>query len=444
MSKEVYCGMNPTFEFFLKIIKAFLHEEYMDWPWPSAPERGTDSCGGNSQVDAALFFQLAEDHLLLPAVCQVLCNDNKLWGNAQIAAEVKGAMGLTPLELRHRAVEQTARQIIKTDEFLRMYGMLQQQGYKPLVMKGIVIRELYKWKNYRISGDEDILLPLGIMEKCEGFLLKEGMELTFNPETNEKTFLLKEGGLRLDLHHTFFDPSSDICGGWNSFFEDAAKRSVDIKISGRFLRTLSPTDHLLFLILHAFKHFIYRGIGIRQAADVLVYMDRYQDEVDWEYIWSCCRQVRADGFLRAMIQIGLHSLMPDDGLRTISDRFSCGRVDEGPLLLDILEAGIHGFAERDRFRSIYMTEYAVARRNKDQPYSRFGNMAYIAFPSMKSMTSSYAWLKKAPVLLPAAWIMRLCKYAIDTLAGNKKQDNNADMIRIGSERIEMMKKYGIL
>ena len=431
--------MNPTFEFFLKIIKAFLHEEYMDWPWPSAPERGTDSCGGNSQVDAALFFQLAEDHLLLPAVCQVLCNDNKLWGNAQIAAEVKGAMGLTPLELRHRAVDQTARQIIKTDEFLRMYGMLQQQGYKPLVMKGIVIRELYKWKN-----DEDILLPLGIMEKCEGFLLKEGMELTFNPETNEKTFLLKEGGLRLDLHHTFFDPSSDICGGWNSFFEDAAKRSVDIKISGRFLRTLSPTDHLLFLILHAFKHFIYRGIGIRQAADVLVYMDRYQDEVDWEYIWSCCRQVRADGFLRAMIQIGLHSLMPDDGLRTISDRFSCGRVDEGPLLLDILEAGIHGFAERDRFRSIYMTEYAVARRNKDQPYSRFGNMAYIAFPSMKSMTSSYAWLKKAPVLLPAAWIMRLCKYAIDTLAGNKKQDNNADMIRIGSERIEMMKKYGIL
>ena len=436
--------MNPTFEFFLKIIQTFLYKEYMDWPWPPAPDRGTDSCGGNSQVDAALFFQVAEEHLLLPAVCQVLCKDKKLWEDAQIAAYVKEKLGLTPLELRHLAVDQTARQIIKTDEFLRMYGMLQQQGFKPLVMKGIVIRELYKWKNYRISGDEDILLPLGIMEKCEGFLLKEGMELTFNPETNEKTFLLKEGGLRLDLHHTFFDPSSDICGGWNSFFEDAAKRSVDIEISGRFLRTLSPTDHLLFLILHAFKHFIYRGIGIRQAADVLVYMDRYQDEVDWEYIWSCCRQVRADGFLRAMIQIGLHSLMPDDGLRTISDRFSCGRVDEGPLLLDILEAGIHGFAERDRFRSIYMTEYAVARRNKDQPYSRFGNMAYIAFPPMKSMTSSYAWLKKAPVLLPAAWIMRLCKYAIDTLAGNKKQDNNADMIRIGSERIEMMKKYGIL
>ena len=436
--------MNPTFEFFLKIIKAFLHEEYMDWPWPSAPDRGTDSCGGNSQVDAVLFFQLAEDHLLLPAVCQVLCNDNKLWGNAQIAAEVKGAMGLTPLELRHRAVDQTARQIIKTDEFLRMYGMLQQQGYKPLVMKGIVIRELYKWKNHRISGDEDILLTPAMMEKCEGFLLKEGMELTFNPETNEKTFRLEDGGLCLDLHHTFFDPTSAVCGDWNSFFEDAAKRAVDIEIAGRTVRTLAPTDHLLFLILHAFKHFIYRGIGIRQAADILVYMDRYQDEVNWDYIWSCCEKVRADGFVKAMIQIGLHSLLPGHGMQTLSDRFSCGQVDERPLLLDILEAGIHGFAERSRFRSIYMTEYAVARRNKDQPYSRFGNMVYIAFPSMKSMTNSYAWLKKVPVLLPAAWIIRLGKYALDSLKGRKKQDDNSEMMRIGSERIEMMRKYGIL
>ena len=90
------------------------------------------------------------------------------------------------------------------------------------------------------------------------------------------------------------------------------------------------------------------------------------------------------------------------------------------------------------------TEYAVARRNKDQPYSRFGNMAYIAFPSMKSMTNSYAWLKKAPVLLPAAWIIRLGKYALDSLKGRKKQDDNSEMMRIGSERIEMMRKYGIL
>lgn len=436
--------MNPTFDFFLKVIQAFLKKEYMNWPRPSVSDRRTDHSEMNSQADAALFFQLAQDHLMLPAVCHVLCKDQKFWKDEVIAAQVKDKLGLTPLELRHRAVDQVARQIIKTDEFLRMYGLLKQQGWKPLVMKGIVIRELYEWKNHRISGDEDILLPLGIMEKCEEFLLTEGMELTFNPETNEKTFVLKEGGLRLDLHHTFFDPTSDICGSWNSFFEDAAKRSVDIEIEGIALRTLSPTDHLLFLILHAFKHFIYRGIGIRQAADVLIYMDRYQDEVNWEYIWSCCKQVRAEGFLRAMIQIGLHSLLPDDGLRTVSDRFACSQVDEGPLLLDILEAGIHGFAERDRFRSIYMTEFAVARRYKDRPYSRFGNLAYIAFPSIKSMTGRYAWLKKAPVLLPAAWILRLCKYAIDTLAGNKKQDNNADMVRIGSERIEMMKKYGIL
>ena len=58
----------------------------------------------------------------------------------------------------------------------------------------------------------------------------------------------------------------------------------------------------------------------------------------------------------------------------------------------------------------------------------------------KSVDFMKAYLKKYPFLLPAAWGDRLLKYRKETAAGN----GAAESIRIGSQRIELMKQYGIL
>ena len=54
----------------------------------------------------------------------------------------------------------------------------------------------------------------------------------------------------------------------------------------------------------------------------------------------------------------------------------------------------------------------------------------------------YPYLKKRPYLLPVAWMQRIAHYASEKQSGT---DNSASgSIKLGKERIELMKRYGIM
>ena len=39
------------------------------------------------------------------------------------------------------------------------------------------------------------------------------------------------------------------------------------------IRILAPTDHLLCLLCHAYKHFLYAGFGIRHVCDIGIFAE---------------------------------------------------------------------------------------------------------------------------------------------------------------------------
>ena len=56
---------------------------------------------------------------------------------------------------------------------------------------------------------------------------------------------------------------------------------------------MTLTDHLLYLILHALKHFLYSGFGIRQVCDIALFSERYRDEIDWSRVKTELQSVSA-------------------------------------------------------------------------------------------------------------------------------------------------------
>jgi hypothetical protein len=74
---------------------------------------------------------------------------------------------------------------------------------------------------------------------------------------------------------------------------------------------------------------------------------------------------------------------------------------------------------------------------------RVGNTVIrTAFPPAKDLEGGFSYLKEKPYLLPLVWTSRILKYQKET----KRMDNNsaAETIKIGKERIRLMKKYGII
>ena len=69
-------------------------------------------------------------------------------------------------------------------------------------------------------------------------------------------------------------------------------------------------------------------------------------------------------------------------------------------------------------------------------------MLKTVFPPAKSLERRFPYLKEHPYLLPVAWTSRLFRYQkeLQLTGGN----DAAESIRIGNQRIELMKQYGII
>lgn len=379
-------------------------------------------------------FQLAQAHHVLPMIYETVyaCPAARR-ADADLFAAYKGQV--------RRAVHM---QIMKTSELMGMLRHLDKAGVKPVVVKGIVCRDLYPVPDFRMSGDEDVVVPPEQFALCDKALRVFGMVPADANVDREHAYEVPYGKpgtpVYIELHRSLFPPESEAYGDLNRFFKNLHERRVEITIQGMTVPTMAPTDHLFYLICHAFKHFLHSGFGIRQVCDVVLFANRYGSEIDWDGLYACCREIHAECFAAAMFEIGRKYLVFDPNQACLTQAWRNMDVDETEMLEDLLKGGIYGDASMSRKHSSSMTLDAVsASKQGKQPRS---SMIKLLFPSVQKMTAKYPYLKKHPWLLPAAWVSRLINYTKET--GSVKDNNMADSLRIGKERIEMLKKYRII
>lgn len=332
-----------------------------------------------------------------------------------------------------RAVQIAIRQAVQTNEFLTLMLHAQAQGLDPIVLKGIVVRSLYPKPILRLSVDEDLLISPGEAENYHRFFLSEGLTPD-DPETDveasdELSYHKHDSPTYIELHKSPFT-KSDAYGDCNSLFAGAEKRGVRLSFDDVTLRTLAPADHLLYLICHAYKHFLYSGVGIRQVCDIVIFTAQYEAEIDWECIVRGCALIRIDRFAAALFRVADRHL----GF-TVPEAFSGYDVDEGPLLEDMLAGGMYGTADEDRLHSASITLDAVASQRRGRGAK--GILASL-FPPVSSLAGRYPYLRKRPWLLPAAWLQRIAGYLT-----NHRTSASAS-VQIGQQRIGLLRNYGII
>ena len=346
--------------------------------------------------------------------------------------------------LKMQVREGIFRQIRNTAEFQTLYQELAKQGLEPIVVKGITCRMLYPNPDYRISGDEDLYIPEGMYDVYHQALLQAGMKVpdwaAAAVETSYEVAYTKEkGSLMIELHKTLFDEELAIFTGVNEQFASAFEHSIMIEVDGCRMRTMGYTDHLLFLITHAFKHFVNSGFGIRQVCDIMMFANAYGDQIDWNRLLEECKKTRAEVFAASLFRLGAKYLVFDEEKACYPKEWKALGEDPEAILADLLSAGIYGAADADRKHSASITMNAVSAERSGG--KKRNSIMAAAFPSAKTLQNRYAYLQKYPFLLPVAWVQRLVKYGKESGQGKK---NAADSIKIGNQRIELLRQYGII
>ena len=372
-------------------------------------------------VDWPAIFTLANQQKLLPILFEAARKTPAAGENAPLFAAIK-----------QQVIGQVLNQTVRSAEFADLYRSLRAAGLHPVVVKGQLCSRLYPLRDQRISADDDLFIPESEFFACHEALLANGLTTDTPadelPTTDEVSYTKKDSPLYIELHRHLFDSAQDAHDELNHFFVDIAPVEVD-----GFL-TMPPHEHLLYLILHAYKHFVYSGIGLRQFCDIGLWAQAYHDQIDWQRLHDQCASVHAATFAAAAFRIARTYLDIDFDLPGLWD----GDVDVEPLLHDTLCGGVYGSNSYTRLHSSTVTLNAVKA-------SRTGGKSSVlrtVFPKREYLERRYPYLKKRPYLLSVAWMQRIAHYASEK---QSNPDNSASgSIKLGKERIELMKRYGIM
>lgn len=395
----------------LDVIKAALAGECVPWQ------------GELSSADREQLLELARIHKLLPCVWQTA--GPLLTADPAQYDAVKAA-------LRRHGAEQTVRD----HRLFCLLRRFRQEGLTPLVVKGVLCRSLWPDSHMRVSADEDLLVPPDQFANCCRLLSELGFSPTSSIQQQDSVagWRGEDGLLYLELHSALF-PSGRPWDTMNAMLSGCHLRSRTYLLpDGAAVDGLCPHDHLLYLILHACKHFIHSGFGIRQVCDIGLWARQYGAEIQWDKLYHQCVQVRAMTFAAALFQIaeevcGIRWELPP-----------CWRgcdVDWSPMLTDMMEAGIYGTADRNRLHTAALTRNAVEAGQEGRDSSILRSL----FPEADQLVSVYPFLRRWPVSLPAVWLHRLCRYAAEVLPGGSKPSAS---LQIAARRKALLRHYGIL
>lgn len=413
--------MTAAEEKFLGLLKNFIWDEQSDLDGFS---------------DWQELLELASIHHVYPMIYEQIYRSEQF---AVLPAQTRQAA-------RKKMISTVTIQTMRTDAFLKEYERLGKAGVKPLVIKGLICRELYSRPDYRMSSDEDLLVRREEFTECDRILRADGFSGdwcaspagTRQELPQEVSYLNRETGVYLEVHTALFPKDENSRGRYadlNEAFPDVFVRAQAVEIQGVMVYTMDNTDHFLYLLVHALKHFLHAGVGIRQLCDMLLMARQMEKSIDWEDLKVRMKKLGIFQFFRSLMEIGEKYLgFSCDSIRRISAGEDCVPCEE--MLEDILQGGIYGSSTPARTHSANMTLAAAENRN--------GIRASL-FPGRDYMHHQFPWLDRFPWLLPLAWGKRVLRYG--SKINTEKQrgsDRETNSIRMGKQRVKMMKKYGIV
>ena len=404
-------------EEFLKILESFMHGKTYHLPEAFTQIEELYQMAGIHKMTAAVYEQIRGEALLQQPEY------------TNLARSFKGY-----------TMREVMMQMQRADGFLRIYEKMCAQGVRPLVVKGIICRNLYEKSDYRVSGDEDILVRKEDFAVCDAILVAEGFQRE-EPDTEhlpqEIPYINPQNGVYIEMHFDLFAEESGAYGHLNKEFEDAYATCIAEDIQGRTVWTLHPTLHLFYLICHSLKHFLHGGFGIRQVCDMVMMAEHYGEQIDWDYIYGRLQELRMEVFWNGLVEIGREYLGFSYEKAHYPVSLQKMHVNCDHLLLDILDSGIYGDSTAERKHSSNITLAAAKSGKKDTVASMKASL----FPGKDYMKRGYPWLERYPWLLPVAWGMRIVGYLKNKRKNSKEEPSG---VEIGMNRVELLREYDII
>ena len=411
--------MNVINELVMKMISCYMHDKELE---------GSLSFLTNEQWQKLHDF--SKMHYLSPIVYEVVKNNDSF----------KQLPDLFKNQWKQETISLVIKQVQLSEAFLKIYQEIRKTGINCIVTKGIVLRQLYSKREWRVSGDEDIFIKKEDFKKVHQIFIDRNYHV-INDIANENipviTYVDPITDLNIELHLQLFGKDTYL-GFLNDYFKDSFDHCMEIEIDNVFIQVMNENDQLFYLICHCFKHFINNGVGLRQLMDIGMYSQKYYSMIDWFELLHKTNNFKGNLFVHC-----IYSILEDFfnvSMNSINyPKQLINNLDYHDILEDIFDSGVFGLSSEERIYSNLVTRRVINKEHKKIP------LLELIFPSAKKLRSGYAVLYDHPYLLPYIWIKRILRFLIRY--NSSRKNSNLDITKsvvLGNERIALLKKYHII
>lgn len=356
-------------------------------------------------------------------------NSELSWQEFRRAVQVHGISNLAFYALRHFKIPVMAEvakslklehedfigiEALQELEIQNLIDIYESEGIDCMPMKGYVLKNMYPLVDMREMCDVDLL----IKEKDSG-RVREIMEengFSFSQETPHEYVYKKGEILNIELHKCIVPPYNKTLYGYYGDGWSLAKKQ-----SGKeHIYEMGMEDFYVYNFVHAAKHYLNSGIGIRQVLDLWVIKHKNPD-MDFSYINTQLEKLGLSEFRKNMDML-------------IARWFDGEEVSEDAVLQMeeyILKSGVRGSRRQEKISGIYRNSTANGK-------GRLKVLTKALFPSITVLGYRYPGLKKCPLLYPFCWIHRLVH---DMLFDRNKLKNKYSGDGIGDTEVEEFAKH---
>lgn len=344
-------------------------------------------------------------------------------------------------EYLSQAMFATAEQAQKTALFTQLYKEFEKEGVRPIVLKGLVCRQIYgELCDHRASGDEDLLISFDDYEVSDRILKEHDYKPNFDNITLTQTRTVREvlyssasSPLRIEIHFNAIGYENDWLAPMNELFSESSENSREIQINGVNIRTLNHTEHFLYLICHALKHFTFCGLGIRQITDILLYAKVHSKELDGKFISEKLDEFGASDICSDMFHLGNKYLGFDFQLETKP-------ICLDMLIEDLMESGVYGNETSARKASAHVLGAAMSNRSSRS--NKLNLFLNTVFADRKRLVNMCPELEDKPYLIFREQIKRMGRFV------RLKNEGNSNLAKegfeLGKKRMSLLQKYKLL
>lgn len=397
------------------------------------------------EVNWPSVIRYAQEQAVFPLLGSALLVDPNMDCSGQLRAQLLNVIR-----------DHSGANLVRKQRIFNLIRELEGLGVEVMLIKGYVVGDCYAYSECRGSADTDLLIPMEQEALVCDFLRKKGFRVEPRTDVSHHVVCQHPKLGMVEVHVRLYDEMVQDMWFQNHNMDNLLLEApVRIADEMSMYTTLGYTDQLIFLTLHAVKHFIYGGFGVRMLLDIALFFKTHRKEINAERYWMLLEELRYSKVVRAMLwaMIDTGCFLWEDfpGLQTVE-------TDAIELLLYDLEAGGHMGVKHSKEDLVHSaSEYSrqvILRKKSPMQYYlymlvyKIRNAKKQMFPEKEQLLRLYPFLKKQKWMTPFVRIYSMFAYPIRKLqAGVLKAQIRTDSTEMPDEakrRVEMFRALGMI